>query len=226
MPVPASNRIEEMIRIITIEREYGCGAREIARELARRLDWKLWDERLTEEIARLSHSGHADVRRREERRDPLYYRLLKSFALGSWEGSPNTASVEMLDADSIVQLSERAVQQAAAEGNCVIVGRGSQHFLRDRSDTLRFFLYASGRERVRRLVGEGKTESEAKALVGTVDRERAAFIKKYFHVKWPNRWIYHAMLNTAPGDETVIRAILSFYNTDTSGELALPVHDK
>ena len=137
----ASNRLEEMIRIITIEREYGSGAREIARELARRLDWKLWDERLTEEIARLSHSGQSDVRRREERRDPLYYRLFKSFALGSWEGSPNASSVEMLDADSIVQLSERAVQQAAAEGNCVIVGRGSQHFLRDRSDTLRFFLY-------------------------------------------------------------------------------------
>jgi cytidylate kinase-like protein len=43
-----------MITIITIERGYGCGAREIARELARRLDWKLWDERLTEEIQRQS----------------------------------------------------------------------------------------------------------------------------------------------------------------------------
>ena len=215
-----------MIRIITIEREYGSGAREIACELARRLAWKLWDERLTEEIARLSHSGQSDVSRREERRDPLYYRLLKSFALGSWEGSPNVSSVEMLDADSIVQLSERAVQQAAAEGNCVIVGRGSQHFLRDRSDTLRFFLYAPGREKVRRLVGEGKTESEAKALVETIDHERAAFIKKYFHVKWPNRWLYHAMLNTAAGNEMVIRAILSFQNHTTSEKLASPARNQ
>jgi cytidylate kinase len=110
--------------------------------------------------------------------------------------------------------------KAAAEGNCVIVGRGSQHFLRDRSDTQRFFLYASGREKVRRLVGEGKTEPEAKALVETIDRERAAFIKKYFRVKWPNRSIYHAMLNTAAGDETVIRAILSFQNNVSSGQFA------
>ena len=101
------------------------------------LNWKLWDERLTEEIARLSHCDQPDVSRREERRDPLYYRLFKSFALGSWEGSPNTSSVEMLDADSIVRFSEQAVQQAATEGNCVIVGRGSQHFLRGRNDTLR-----------------------------------------------------------------------------------------
>ncbi len=69
-------------------------------------------------------------------------------------------------------------------------------------------------------------ESEARALVETVDRERAAFIKKYFHVKWPNRWLYHAMLNTAAGDEMVIRAILSFHNNATSGQLALPAHDK
>ena len=215
-----------MIRIITIEREYGSGAREIARELARRLYWKLWDERLTEEIARLSHSGQSDVSRREERRDPLYYRLFKSFALGSWEGSPNASSVEMLDADSIIQFSERAVQQAADEGNCVIVGRGSQHFLRDRSDTLRFFLYASGRGKVRRLAGEGKTELEAKALVEAIDRERTAFIKKYFHVKWPNRWLYHAMLNTAAGNEMVIRAILNFHNHTPSGEFVSPVRNE
>ena len=136
-----------MIRIITIEREYGSGAGEIARKLAHRLGWKLWDERLTQEIARLSHCEQSAVRRREERSDPLYYRLFKSFALGSWEGSPTAPWAEMLDADSINRFSEQAVQQAADEGNCVIVGRGSQHFLRDRSDTLRFFLYASGKKK-------------------------------------------------------------------------------
>jgi len=47
-------------------------------------------------------------------------------------------------------------------------------------------------------------------LVDTVDDGRGAFIKKYFHADWPNRSIYHAMLNTAGGDGTVIQAILSF----------------
>jgi cytidylate kinase len=215
-----------MISIITIEREYGSGARDIARELARRLDWKLWDDRLTQEIARLSNCEQSDIRRREERPDPIYYRLLKSFAMGSYEGGSDASPVEMLDADSIVRFSEQVVRQAADQGNCVIVGRGSQHFLRDRSDTLRFFLYASGKEKVRRLVSEGKTESEAKALVETIDRERTAFIKKYFHVKWPNRSLYHAMLNTAAGNETVIRAILSFQNPAPSRELVSPVRNR
>ena len=203
-----------MIRIITIEREYGCGAAGIARELAARLGWKLWDELLTQEIARLANCDQSVVRRHEERQDPAYYRLFKSFALGSWEGSPVAA--EMLDADSIVRLSESVVEQAADVGNCVIVGRGSQHFLRARKDTLRFFLYASRREKVRRLVLQGKPEAEADELVNTVDRDRASFIKKYFHVKWPNRSLYHAMLNTETGDETVILAIMSFLQQNRS----------
>src|SRR2546423_10396064 len=39
-----------MIRTITIEREYGCGAAQIAEKLASRLGWKLWDQQLTQEI--------------------------------------------------------------------------------------------------------------------------------------------------------------------------------
>jgi hypothetical protein len=34
------------------------------------------------------------------------------------------------------------------------------------------------------------SEAEAKRLVDTVDRERAAFIEKYFHREWPNRSLY------------------------------------
>jgi deoxyadenosine/deoxycytidine kinase len=61
------------IRVITIEREFGSGRSAVAKKLAQRLGWKLWDKML--------------VSKREERTDPLYYRLLKSFMQGSFEGS-------------------------------------------------------------------------------------------------------------------------------------------
>jgi cytidylate kinase len=198
-----------VIRIITIEREYGSGAAQIAKKVAAALGWKLWDQLLTQEIARLAHCEQSAVEKREERQDPLYYRLLKSFVLGSYEGSPSEP-VEALDADRIVRISERVVEDAAASGSCVIVGRGSQHFLRSRDDTLRFFLYASREQKISRLISEGNSEREAERLVDTVDRDRAAFIRSYFHAEWPNRSLYHAMINTASGDETVIQAILSF----------------
>ncbi len=43
-----------MFRVITIEREYGCGAGEIAKQLASRLGGKLWVRELTERIARVA----------------------------------------------------------------------------------------------------------------------------------------------------------------------------
>jgi cytidylate kinase len=105
------------------------------------------------------------------------------------------------------------VQQAAKTGNSVIVGRGAQHFLRNRQDTLRVFLYAPREDKLRRLLARGKSENEAEQLVDTVDRERADFIQKYFRVAWPDRAIYHAMINTAIGDEIVVPMILDFMKT-------------
>ena len=40
-----------MIKVLTIEREYGSGAAAIAQKVAARLGWKLWDQLLTDEIA-------------------------------------------------------------------------------------------------------------------------------------------------------------------------------
>jgi cytidylate kinase len=197
-----------VIRILTIEREYGCGGGGIAQKISDRLDWKLWDQLLTSEIARHAHCDQSEVESREERVDPLYYRLFKSIMRGSFEGSLNVHKLKLLDADSIFRITERVVQKAASEGNCVIVGRGSQHFLRDRRDTLRIFLYAPRSEKVRRLISGGMNQSEVEELVDTVDEERAAFVGKYFHMQWPNLSLYHAMLNTASGDDTVIYAIL------------------
>jgi len=197
-----------MIKIITIEREYGCGGAQIAHQTADRLGWTLWDDLLTNEIAKLIDCQRADVRCREERVDPLYYRLFKSVMRGSFEGSADVHRLKLLDADSIFRLTQRVVEKAASAGSCVIVGRGSQHFLRDRSDTMHVFLYAPKEYKVRRLISEGMSEKEAEEAVDTVDRERADFIDKYFHMEWPNRSLYHAMLNTAVGDETVIQTIL------------------
>jgi cytidylate kinase len=197
-----------MIKIVTIEREYGSGGGEIAQLLSTRLGWKLWDQLLTEEIARLANCPKAVVEVREERTDPLYYRLFKSFLRGSYEGSLNAHKLNVVDSESILKITERVVQHAAKTGNSVIVGRGSQHFLRTRPDALRVFLYAPREDKVRRLLARGKSQNEAQQLVDTVDRERADFIQKYFHVEWPDRAIYHTMINTAIGDQTAVQMIL------------------
>src|SRR5258707_15190596 len=203
----------QMIKIITIEREYGSGGGEIAQLLAKQLGWKLWDQLLTEEIARLAECPKGVLEVGEERRDPLYYRLFKSFLRGSYEGRINAHKLRVVDSESILKFTERVVQHAAKTGNSVIVGRGSQHFLKNRQDTLRVFLYAPREDKVRRVLARGKSEKDAQQLVDTVDRERADFIQKYFNVEWPDRAVYHSMINTAIGDEAVVNVILDLMKT-------------
>ena len=202
-----------MIKIITVEREYGSGGGEVAQLLSERLGWKLWDHLLTEEIARLADCPKAVVEVREERNDPLYYRLFKSFLRGSYEGSINAYKLKLVDSETILKMTERVVRHAAGKGNCVIVGRGSQHFLEDNPETLRVFLYAAREDKVRRVMAGGKTKSEAQELVDTVDRDRIDFIQRYFDVEWPTRSLYHIMLNTSVGEEIVVQTILQFMKT-------------
>jgi cytidylate kinase len=75
------------------------------------------------------------------------------------------------------------------------------------------FLYAPREDKVRRLLTRGKSENEAEQLVDTVDKERIDFIQKYFGVEWPDRAVYHTMINTTIGDEAVVHMILDFMKT-------------
>ena len=196
-----------MIRVINIEREYGSGGAGIAEKLAQRLHWKLWDQSVTAEVARLARVDPAAVERREERVDPLYYRLFKVFMRGSFERSL-PVGLEHFDCDRLVSLIERVIEDAAAGGNCVIVGRGAPYFLRGRSGVFNVFIFAPQEEKIRRIREIGKSEAEAIELVETVDKERATFVKRYCDINWPSRPLYHLMLNSAVGDETVIDLIL------------------
>jgi CMP/dCMP kinase len=56
-------------RILIIEREYGCGAGEIAEKAAHRLGWRLLDRDLTAEIAKLANVDPEESARHEERVD-------------------------------------------------------------------------------------------------------------------------------------------------------------
>jgi Cytidylate kinase-like family len=196
------------IRAITIEREFGCGGSEIAAKLGQLLGWKLWDHELTQEIARLTNSSPQAVEQREWKNDPAVYRVFKSFLRGAFEGGlPPTDRLKLLDARGIAVVSERAVNHALSGGPCVIVGRGSQYFLRDRKDIFRTFLYASRAFKIHRLISTGMPEDKAIADVDTIDTDRAAFVKNYLKLNWPERHLYHAMLNTEIGDSRAAQSL-------------------
>ena len=197
------------VRTITVEREYGSGGALIARRLAERLGWKLWDQELTAEIARIARVDPKAAKECDERVDPLVYRLFKVFARGSYERAlPVEGSASGFDTDQMVDLLRKVVEDVASRGNCVIVGRGAPFILRDHPDAFHVFVYASREEKILRIKSIGKTEKEAAQLVSEIDAERASFIRHYFGSEWPCRALYNVMINSKFGDEYVVEMIL------------------
>jgi cytidylate kinase len=196
------------IRIVTLEREYGSGGANIAKCLAARLGWKVWDEELTAEIARVAKVDHRAALRCDERCDSLLHRLFKVYARGSYERTlPLEGESQMFDADRMVAVLHKVVEDVASRGKSVIVGRGAPYILRNRPDAFHVFIYAPVEEKIRRIMSLGKSEKEAAQLVEEVDSERAAFIRHYFGKDWPLRSLYNLMINSKFGDEHTVETI-------------------
>lgn len=197
-----------MFRLITIEREFGCGAAAIATQLAEHLGWKLWDHRLTEEIASLANVDCSAVTRCEERMDSRLHRLSKAFWRGSYERNSAALGSQVFDTDHMMSMMQEIMNKISREGNGVVVGRGAPYLLRENPDAFHVFLYAPRAEKIRRTIADGHSEEEAESMVDSVDRERATYVKHYFNADWPTRSLYHLMMNTAVGNDPVVQTIL------------------
>ncbi len=198
-----------MFRIITVEREYGAGGSLVAAELARRKGWQLLDQQLTCEIAKLASVDERAVACREEKCDPLLHRLAKVFWRGSYERSLPISDEKLFGADELVEHARQVIEKKAEEGSCVIVGRGAPYILRARPDAFHVFVYGSRETKIHRLIKLKMSEKDATEMVDTIDRERAAFVRKYFNAEWPCRGLYHLMLNSDHGIEHVTNTILN-----------------
>jgi hypothetical protein len=203
-----------MREILLIDREFGAGGSTIGERIARRLNWRLFDEDLTREIAALARIPVDVCRRREERVDPWLQRLVHVIWRGTFDRNLPSPDFAILDTDRLVRLIQQAVLKAAQSKPCVIVGRGAAHFLRERTDTLSVFLYASRELRFRRVLPRvGGDQREAVELVDSVDEDRKKFVKHYLGNEWPNRHLFHAMVNTGIGDDETVESILHLLET-------------
>lgn len=210
-----------MKQILLIDREFGSGGSTIAEMLAGRLKWKLFDEELTREIARVANIPEELCRKREERKDPILHRLINIIWRGSFDRNLPSPDTAILDTDRLVCIVEKVIKKAAEERPCIIVGRGAPYFLRERTDTFSVFLYASRDLKYHRVLKRiGGNEKEAIELVDTQDEDRKKFVKHYFGHDWPNRHLFHAMLNTGAGDNETVEAILHLLHAANQKEAA------
>jgi len=198
-----------MFRIVTVAREYGSGGAAIAQQLADRLDWKLLDRCLVEKIAELARVDPKLAAQLDERPDPWINRMVRALWQGGlMRGTMAGPMPELFDADTMASLSRQVIEEAAAIGGCVIVGRASQCILQQRNDAFHVFIYAPRAERLGRIRSRHASRAEAELALEARDQERAALIRRYYNQDWANRHLYDLMISSKLGDEKVLATIL------------------
>jgi cytidylate kinase len=114
----------------------------------------------------------------------------------------------VFDAEQTVKLSRKILEEAHTEGNCVIVGRGSQCVLQCKPDVFHVFVYASCQERVARLRSRLEKGANIEQRMRTVDEERAKYLQQYFGKYWLNPHLYDLMLSSNADEDSTARTIL------------------
>jgi len=199
-----------MVRIITVEREYGSRGAEFAHHLAERLGWRLIDECLVEEIAHQARVPKATVMSCDERLDPWYYRVGKAFWHGSVDRAPApTGTSDVFDSERMVTLVRDYLKDRVQEGNCVVVGRGAAPALLGTPGAFHIFVYAALSRKVK-WFQQNFPEQAARAEeeLAATDRRRAGYVRSFYHQDWADRHLYQLMLNSCMGMDAMVAATL------------------
>ena len=196
-------------RMLTVNREFGSGGGRIAQAIATKLGWKLLDRDIIDAIAYAAHVDSKVVRHYDEHVDSWLRRINQQ----AMRGAAPAAGLELgensvFDAEEMVKLSQNIIQKAHEDGNCVIVGRGSQCVLQHKPDVFHVFVYAPLKERIHRLKTRLEKGADIEQRIRTVDGERAKYLQEYYGKSWCNLHLYDLLISSREDEDQTARAIL------------------
>ncbi len=200
--------MQKPVRVITVEREYGSRGGEFAHDLAARLGWKLLDSELVAGAAKIAGVSPELAAKFDERLDPWYYRYGKAFWHDSAYPMMELGEDQVFDSERMLTLIRKQIEDAAKQGECVLVGRGAACALACQPGCFHLFVYATSkakREWFARAFPEQAPHAEQ--ALAAFDKRRAAVIRKFYQQEWCARGLYHMLLNSAMGIDAMIAAV-------------------
>ena len=192
--------------VITISRQYGCGGRELAEILAKKLNVKLYDRQIVHIAAAklgINDLSEQDLLDLENTVHPLTLTFMPFHSFGTRMGESSRGMF----------LSEASVvRKLANDGPCVILGRCADYVLEDMPNHFSIFVCANDeyREKRGKEVYEGKTLKE----LNEENEKRARYYNYYTGKKWGEASNYDLIVNTsnAPLDK-IADSIIEYINT-------------
>jgi len=171
--------------LISIGREHGSGGHVIAQMIAERLNIRLYDKEILEEIVNSSGYSRELVAKMDEK--PV--NLFSSRRIGGFSNS--------LEFNVAEKTFEFIQSQADSGESFVIVGRCAEQVLRGNPNYLRFFIRGEMHDKIRRVAANDRvSEKDAVQLIRETDRRRKAYHNYYCDCKWGDARGYDLTVNS------------------------------
>ncbi len=200
--------------VVTLGRQFGCGAREIGQMVAKMLDISYYDKELLLEAAKQSGVAPAIFEASDER-TPKFFSSLWSFNLGYYSGTL-FAGDQPVKEDNVYQAQSQVMVDLAHKGPCVIVGRSADYILRNETEVISIFLHSSMEDRIKRIVkrGDCKTKKEAREMAIKQNKLRANYYNFYTDKHWGESESYDLSIDSSKlGPEGTAKLIVDYVKT-------------
>lgn len=171
----------------------------MAKLVAQRLGWTLVDNDLVDRVAARAGLTPKEVADQEETAPGLLEKIVRALAASSQEIlTPASAeSLRPMEEPRLVHITEKVVEELAAEGRVVLVGRAATAVLAGTHDAIHVRLVAPKAHRIEVVAArEGIDAAAAEAAIDKTDANRARYHREYYKREWSDPAQYHMTLNT------------------------------
>lgn len=202
--------------IINIGRQVGSGGRVIAKMLADDFHLTFYDKELLNLAAKKSGFSERFFEQNDEQKGffKTHFHIRVPFI------SDNGFYQNNFSQESLYKFQSDAILQAAAEGNCVFVGRTADYILRDWENTVSIFITANHRDRIKAVARRNNVSaSEAAKMIRTKESQRSKYYDYYTGKRWGYAESYDLCVNSSVlglqgTEEYIKRFIISKFHLD------------
>ena len=181
-------------KLICIGRQLGSGGRVIAQAVAKALSYKFYDKEILNLAAKESGFSEKYFEQNDENKGffkSLFHQPVAQLNNISFYG--NNFSQE-----NLFQFQSDAIKKAAAEDNCVFVGRCADYILRDEPHLVNIFITANIDWRAEQVMKRHQcSKDEALKIIHNEESKRSSYYNYYTGKRWGDAASYDLCINSS-----------------------------
>jgi cytidylate kinase len=185
---------EVIMAVITISRQFGAGGITLGKKIAKQLGYSFYDNEIIQLVANQANVSTRWVESMEKEAGGKMQRIISGLVSRSFMDRFLEDKYGYIDEEIYVDLLHKIIKNIAAEGNAVILGRGSQYILKEAADVCHVLLVADKEYRVRFI--EEKYElftKHAIQMINNEDKRRINLYRKFGREDY-DHWAHYNLI--------------------------------